>query len=120
MSPQDARPKTRQAPTGFDSRGMARLALATVLVVVLVLLLVGWLLRPDLGRMPFVEPPDRPVSGVRQDGIERTAAGVRATEEARERLDAYGWADRDEGIATIPIDRAVELYVERQGERGSP
>lgn len=28
-------------------------------------------------------------------------------------LDGYGWVDRDAGVARIPIDRAIDLYVER-------
>jgi hypothetical protein len=28
-------------------------------------------------------------------------------------LNGYGWIDRDKGIARIPIDRAMELMLER-------
>ena len=31
----------------------------------------------------------------------------------RERLIGYGWVDQERGIVRIPIDRAVELHVER-------
>ena len=30
-----------------------------------------------------------------------------------ERLSSYGWVDRDGGVARIPIDRAMDLLVER-------
>jgi hypothetical protein len=36
---------------------------------------------------------------------------LRATEEAL--LNSYGWIDRNAGIARIPIDRAMEILVER-------
>jgi hypothetical protein len=31
----------------------------------------------------------------------------------RERLDSYGWMDRSSGAVHVPIDRAIELIVER-------
>ena len=36
----------------------------------------------------------------------------------REKLDALEWVDRDAGIARIPIDRAMDLVVARDG--GAP
>ncbi len=42
----------------------------------------------------------------------------------KKRLDAYGWADRDRGVVTIPIERAMQLVAERArgatGGSGSP
>jgi hypothetical protein len=35
---------------------------------------------------------------------------------ARARIDSYGWADRQKGVARIPIERAMAL----QAERGWP
>jgi len=32
---------------------------------------------------------------------------------AKEILDSYGWVDRNAGIARIPIDKAMDLVVER-------
>lgn len=36
---------------------------------------------------------------------------LRATENAQ--LESYGWVDRDQGIARIPIERAMKLLSER-------
>jgi hypothetical protein len=33
--------------------------------------------------------------------------------EERERLTTYGWADRERGLARMPIERAMELLAER-------
>ena len=30
------------------------------------------------------------------------------------RLDRFGWADRDAGVATIPIDRAIDLTLKER------
>ncbi|MFL6655165.1 MAG: hypothetical protein ACJ8KA_10255 [Sulfurifustis sp.] len=45
-----------------------------------------------------------------------TAEALRREQEAK--LESYGWVDRERGVARIPIERAMELYVERHhGER---
>jgi hypothetical protein len=40
-----------------------------------------------------------------------TLADLRAAEDAE--LNSYGWVDRNAGIARIPIDRAMQMLVER-------
>ena len=39
---------------------------------------------------------------------------LRSTERAA--LDGYGWVDRDAGTVHIPIDRAMNLLVQRRGD----
>jgi len=34
-------------------------------------------------------------------------------EQELQMLDSYGWVDRDNGVARIPIDRAMRLMLER-------
>ena len=53
--------------------------------------------------------------------VERTlvAGSARGWEEngaQRRELERFGWVDRDAGVAHIPIDRAMDLWVEREGE----
>jgi hypothetical protein len=43
---------------------------------------------------------------------------LRAAEDAR--LSSYGWVDRSGGVARIPIDRAMQLIVERGVPGGKP
>ncbi len=43
---------------------------------------------------------------------------LRASEDAR--LSTYGWVDRSGGIARIPIDRAMQLILERGVPGGKP
>ena len=45
--------------------------------------------------------------------IERSERGLALQAEQRSKLSKYGWADRDAGIARIPIERAIELSVEQ-------
>jgi hypothetical protein len=43
---------------------------------------------------------------------------LRAAEDAR--LSSYGWVDRSGGVARIPIDRAMQIIVERGVPGGKP
>ncbi|HEY1959165.1 MAG TPA: hypothetical protein VGH28_26305 [Polyangiaceae bacterium] len=54
-------------------------------------------------------PP--PHTTVRNSLIGNTAPGL---DRKTTKLDAFGWADRDAGIATIPIDRAIEITLEER------
>jgi hypothetical protein len=45
-------------------------------------------------------------------------ASLRASEDAR--LSSYGWVDRGNGVARIPIDRAMELIVRNGVPGGKP
>jgi hypothetical protein len=50
-------------------------------------------------------------------------AGVSGSDAARERLQQYGWADREHGRVHIPIARAIELYLARESaavKNGAP
>lgn len=77
----------------------------------------GVKLRPASERSPTpldgkgLSPPAGPrlegielMSGPREDAVPAAAA---------DRLKTYGWVDRQEGIVRIPIQRAIELAIER-------
>jgi hypothetical protein len=38
---------------------------------------------------------------------------ARMKEEERRRIDAYGWVDREAGIAHIPVERAMDILAQR-------
>lgn len=61
---------------------------------------------PSLAEAPLPPPEPRLQVAPGQDAKE-----MRAAEEAV--LESYGWADREAGIVRIPIDRAIELLLER-------
>lgn len=44
-----------------------------------------------------------------QSLIERTARGKRLREAQRAELDKYEWIDRDAGLVSIPVERAIDL-----------
>ncbi|MGZ6029906.1 MAG: hypothetical protein ACXWK5_10840, partial [Myxococcaceae bacterium] len=35
-----------------------------------------------------------------------------------ERLRSYGWVDREAGVAHVPIDEAVRMYLAEQAKKG--
>ena len=57
------------------------------------------------------------VSAVEQEPFARGAAADRDRRAAQHRLASYGWVDRDKGLVHIPIERAIDLYLERGGGR---
>ncbi|MFW6066823.1 MAG: hypothetical protein ACOC97_00675 [Myxococcota bacterium] len=109
-----------QEPEGLHGRGLLWLGLGTIAVLVGSLLFVWWILPAGLLRMPVLaDEPDDPVSGVRQGQFD-AAEGLQQRERQRRTLGAYGWKDRDGDIAIIPIERAMDLYVDRQDREAEP
>lgn len=62
-------------------------------------------------------PPE--VNAMELTTFDQEAQGLEANEAARERLRAYGWVDREDGVIHIPIEEAFDLYLERRKE-GEP
>jgi hypothetical protein len=96
----------------------ARKILVITLVVVsatIALCVVAWLLL--LAREGALRPSGRfPEEAL---GPPQGSAGLFARPDARpglpaeqrERLDGYGWVDREHGVVRIPIERAIDLVV---------
>lgn len=66
----------------------------------------GIIIAPDL--TPLTRFP-KPNLDIDDDHAEMTA--LRAAQKAK--LNSYGWIDRSNGIVRIPIDRAMDLIVQR-------
>ena len=82
----------------------------------------GIIIAPNL--KPFERFP-KPNLEIDDDHAERIALYQAQTE----RLNSYGWVDRSNGVVHIPIDRAMDLIIERglpartngiSGTEGSP
>ncbi len=100
----------------ISSRHLGRIAAASVVVGAVGVFFAGLLLAASTGSIrPSVAGPGgtRPaaleISGVRQTPIRETRAGLDLRLTQMRELERWGWADRDAGIATIPIDRAIDL-----------
>lgn len=54
--------------------------------------------------------------------VEQTLAtaaqrGIDVKDRDRDALSSWGWVDRDAGVARIPIDRAIDVFVSREAGR---
>lgn len=93
-----------------NARAVVRFGIGMVIAVIVVeVILLG--VYKVLERKPGPEPAKRaPVDLYEQ------LAGLRQSEE--ETLTSYGWVDRKAGVVRIPIDRALDLVVERGVPKG--
>lgn len=63
-----------------------------------------------------VAPPTLGI--IEQTLIEHEARGVQQRRLEEERLHQYGWVDRARGVAHIPIDKAMDLFVAESAHPG--
>jgi hypothetical protein len=100
---------TNHEQSDISVKAVAASALVLAAVVGLVLAVVAAWLHPAGYHVlvPGVHPPEP----VLQAHAKEDLAKLRAGEEAA--LNSYGWVDRKTGIVRIPIERAMELTVER-------
>jgi len=57
------------------------------------------------------------IGTVEQTLVNASRRGLDLRAEQQKQLQRYGWVDRDAGIATIPIDRAMDLVVRQEDRR---
>lgn len=77
--------------------------------------------RPDAALMPLEAPVQRPGGALPTATVAPLPARlpVRPQDQRQlqaqweERLQSYGWVDQDAGVVHIPIDRAIDLVIER-------
>ncbi|HEY3668448.1 MAG TPA: hypothetical protein VGL19_20745 [Polyangiaceae bacterium] len=105
----------RQEPDLVPGRRLLSLAGGAVFVSALGVL-VSWRMLSD---SPASHPPVRLISSAafapgtpERTPIDTTERGLTLRAEQLKQLARYGWADRDAGIARIPIERAIDLRAE--------
>ncbi|MFW5846352.1 MAG: hypothetical protein ACOCXJ_09010 [Planctomycetota bacterium] len=103
-----------QAPLQEDDRIASRLVAIVGGITVLVAVLSGlwaWMVRP--------QHEEQVVRDDRQVLQYRFADPGQPAIEQRERLhallDSHGWIDEEAGIVHVPVEAAMEIYLERQG-----
>ena len=109
-----------EAPTPVpapDRLPYARIVLvlfATLAVFGVAVLLMRWEQVASEGPKPHLPPPalgQLELSGVNQALFPMDPRASKSREQQVERLHSYGWVDRDAGVAHLPIDAAMDLYV---------
>ncbi|MBX3200917.1 MAG: hypothetical protein KF894_22450 [Labilithrix sp.] len=114
MSAEDTRdPAARQAPDVVDRRAIGRVTVASIAITA-VALAVAWdlLARWRVDReVPAPETAPETIGILDQTSITATRRGLDLRSRHQAELRTFGWVDRDAGLARIPIDDAIELYV---------
>jgi cell division septation protein DedD len=115
-------PRVEQEREAVSTRAIVRIAALAVVVIVLAVLVSTRLLRRDVAEVrgsalprttPTAEAP-RVIGIVDQTLTSRPGTGLVQNESEKLALHRYAWVDRAHGVARIPIDRAISLYVARQ------
>ena len=113
--------QVRQEEDHVDSRrlvagalGWTALGALGVVAAAALLVAVAGSLRPSAAGPAGPVPGGARISGVEQTPIWNAKDGVDLRARQRAELEAWGWADRDAGIARIPIGYAVDLVLSEE------
>jgi hypothetical protein len=104
-----------QEDDAIASTRLARLAAGGTVILCAGVVVAGALLVAVTGRIrPAGGSQQGPaqIAGIEQTPVREMRSGLDLQEAQRRELDRWGWADRQAGIATIPIDRAIDRVVE--------
>lgn len=111
----------RQAPDLVPTRAIVIVAVLVVLVTMLASLVPAWMLARrnelhlDAPRRAALAPvAPREIDLVDQTLLESRDATLSARAKQQRRLEEYGFVDRANGIVHIPIERAMELFLQEQ------
>jgi hypothetical protein len=106
----EAHVRGKLEPPGIHVRGVLLTACASVALVVAAVVGLTAVYRAYVPN-PTPPPPQAfPQPQVRTDEVQQLR---QLMAEQRERLSAYVWADRDKGLVQVPIDRAMQLLVQK-------
>lgn len=119
MAPTDGAPGSRHETRDIDVGLIAKLLGFGVVVTAVVLLAVYWLFvsvrdrqaATDPVASPYAANPSPFVGPTLQASPPTDLQEIRAHEEHI--LESYGWVDRQRGVVRIPIERAMDLLLER-------
>ncbi|HEY3816302.1 MAG TPA: hypothetical protein VGL81_03975 [Polyangiaceae bacterium] len=100
---------------------LVRIAVASIVIGAVGVVAAGALLVASAGALkgnmagPSGPEPARPeISNIEQTPIWDTHAAEDLQRSQQRSLETWGWADRDAGIARIPIERAMDLVTRGQ------
>ena len=96
------------------------LGAAAIIATVLIALVAGFIITRDLphdGTAETDRPPDFLPPTPRLEAVPENDFPAFHAQKAR-LLHEYAWVDRAHGVVRIPIERAMQVLVERQGAQG--
>lgn len=109
--------EVRQEPDALASRKLMAVTVASILTMA-VALVVAALLLDRWGRP--ARSVSVPAGPLEQTLILDTQRGLDLKREQRAALERWAWVDRDAGVVRMPIDRAIDLVVERPTPANRP
>jgi hypothetical protein len=113
----DVHRRGKLEPPGVHVGGVMLTACASLLLVGVAVAGLAAVYRAYVPN-PSPPPPQAfPQPQVRPDEAEQLR---RLLAEQRARLDGYAWADRDKGLVQVPIDRAMQLLVQKGAQAWDP
>lgn len=59
------------------------------------------------------------VNGIQQRTFDKTPVATELKAAQLQKLASYGWVDRDRGVVHLPIERAIDLWIERSRVAGA-
>jgi hypothetical protein len=113
-----AQPEAHYETRDASTRGLVMFGIGLFATLVVVAALTAWLFG-YFAKSQSLGPPASPFENVRvlppqprlQVNPRQDLLRLRENEKAE--LDSYGWVDQKNGIAHIPIDRAMDLIAQR-------
>lgn len=115
--PTAGEPRPGYEPDRIAFGALLRFGVGLVALMIMGFLVSAWLLgrfeaeEAPSAPHPMLEARSRPAGPLLQADPSGDMAEVRAREQ--ERLHEVGWIDRPNGVVRIPIERAMELVLER-------
>jgi hypothetical protein len=111
-----------QQPDVVSGRAITIVIIVGVVVSVIAVVISGLMLKSQRGTIGARDPAPRvaptQIQAIHQTPIERERHGLELRETQQLALEKYGWVDRDQGLARIPIQRAIDLVI--QESQASP
>jgi hypothetical protein len=112
--------KVTQEADHVSGRMVTIVAMVTIGVFAVGIAVAWWILTAiGAPRQPALPDPKQPIAkeiNATDRWLFREPYGVAGQRTETQRLDSYGWVDRERGIIHIPITRAMELYLDRQAD----
>jgi hypothetical protein len=114
MSGGEASFTVRQDPDHLARRKITAVTVGSV-VVMFVALVIAWTLLSHWSTAPLetTRAAPRTIGTLEQSLIIDVKRGLDLRDEQEKSLHRWSWVDRDAGVARIPIERAMELVVDR-------
>jgi hypothetical protein len=106
----------RLEPPDVDSRAIVWTACAAVVLMLGTVAVLHAVYRTEVSRRPL-PPKSFPQPRVQPDEAD---ALHRLLAEQRRRLAGYAWVDRNQGIISIPIERAMQLIAQKGDKAYAP